>query len=53
MTRTAREARGRRLLVERGIVVDDKRPHLELTGIPEQRVGGKPTRVELVVEVIA
>lgn len=37
------------LLVERGIVVDDKRPHLMLEAVPEQRVGGKPPRIELVV----
>lgn len=40
------------LLVERRIVVDDKRPHLELTGIPEQRLGSRPARVELLVEVV-
>jgi hypothetical protein len=41
------------LLVERGIVVDDRRPYLELTGIPEQRLGSRPPRVELYVEAVA
>jgi len=39
------------LLVERGIIVNDKRPHLTLTGIPDQRLGSKPTRIELTLEV--
>lgn len=39
------------LLKERGLIVDDKRPHLTLEGIPEQRTA-TPRRVELtLVEV--
>lgn len=38
------------LLKERGLIVDDKRPHLELEGIPEQRTGSK-RRVELTLRV--
>jgi len=41
------------LLKDRGLIVDDKRPHLVLGGIPEQRVGGKPTRIELTIESAA
>ena len=37
---------------ERGLIVDDKRPHLTLAGIPEQRQGN-PKRVELTVEEVA
>lgn len=40
------------LLKIRGLVVDDKRPHLELTGIPEQRQG-HPQRVILTLEEVA
>lgn len=40
------------LLQERGVILNDKRPYCTLTGIPEQRVGSKPTRVELQVEVL-
>jgi hypothetical protein len=34
------------LLKIRGLIVDDKRPHLTLLGIPEQRQG-TPRRIEL------
>jgi hypothetical protein len=40
------------LLKERGLIVDDKRPHLTLTGIPEQRQG-TPKRVVLTLEEVA
>lgn len=40
------------LLKERGLIVDDKRPFLTLTGIPEQRQG-KPKRVVLTLEEVA
>ena len=40
------------LLKERGLIVDDKRPHLMLTGIPEQRQGN-PRRVVLTLEEVA
>lgn len=40
------------LLKERGIIMDDKRPHLMLTGIPEQRQG-HPQRIVLTVEEVA
>lgn len=36
-------------LVERGLIVDDRPPHLVLTGIPERRKG-LPKRVELTLE---
>lgn len=36
------------LLKERGVIVDDKRPHLRLAGIPEQRQG-TPRRVVLTI----
>ena len=39
-------------LKERGLIVDDKRPHLTLTGIPEQRQGN-PKRVVLTIEEVA
>lgn len=39
-------------LKERGIIVDDKRPYLTLTGIPEQR-RGHPQRIELIVQELA
>ena len=34
------------LLKERGVIVDDRQPHLTLVGVPEQRIGS-PRRVEL------
>lgn len=37
------------LLKARGLIVDDKRPHLELVGIPEQRQGS-PQRIVLTLE---
>lgn len=40
------------LLKERGLIVDDKRPHLMLTGIPEQRQG-TPRRIILTLEEVA
>ena len=40
------------LLKERGLIVDDARPHLTLTGIPEQRQG-TPKRVVLTLEEVA
>lgn len=40
------------LLVERGLLVDDKRPHLTLAVIPEQRQGS-PRRVVLTLEEVA
>jgi len=35
------------LLKKRGLIVDDRRPYLTLTGIPEQRTGSRPPRIEL------
>lgn len=40
------------LLKERGLIVDDKRPHLMLTGIPEQRQSS-PQRIVLTVQEVA
>lgn len=40
------------LLKARGLIVDDKRPHLELAGIPEQRQG-TPQRIVLTVEELS
>lgn len=40
------------LLKQCGVIVDDKRPHLTLTGIPDQQPAG-PRRVELVVEDVS
>lgn len=40
------------LLKARGLIVDDKRPHLQLAGIPEQRQG-TPRRLELTLEELA
>jgi hypothetical protein len=40
------------ILKERGLIVDDKRPHLTLTGIPAQRTE-TPRRVELTLTEVA
>lgn len=40
------------LLIERGLIVDDRRPHLTLLGIPEQRTSA-PRRVELTLTEVA
>lgn len=40
------------LLKLRGLIVDDKRPHLTLEGIPEQR-NATPRRVELTLTEVA
>lgn len=40
------------LLIERGLIVDDKRPYLTLEGIPEQRTS-TPRRVELTLTEVA
>ena len=40
-------------LVNFGVLVDDKRPHCRLAGIPEQVIDRKRPRVELTVEVAA
>ena len=39
-------------LVAAGLLVDDKRPYCELTGIPEQVIDRKHPRVELMLEVV-
>lgn len=40
------------LLKNRGLIVDDRRPLLELVGPPEQRLG-TPRRVEVTLEEVA
>jgi hypothetical protein len=39
------------LLVKCQVIVDDKRPHCELAGIPEQIIDRKNPRVELTVDL--
>ena len=41
------------LLVRRQIIVDDKRPHCQLAGIPEQYIDRKNPRVEVTIEEVA
>lgn len=41
------------LLKVRRFILDDRRPHLELTGIPEQHVDHKAPRLELRLEEVA
>jgi hypothetical protein len=39
-------------LVAAGLLVDDKRPYCELTGIPKQTIARREPRVELLLEAV-